>query len=107
MRCCAVLGTARPCFLGSDHQRDERRVWLVIALTANMTLVEIIAGNVYGSIGDAGGLWRSSSQATVGSAVGSHLWQRCMGWMGIGPQQLPHVVSFRSGGPRWVLQRVR
>ena len=37
-------------FLGGDHQRNERKVWLVIALTASMMLVEIIAGTLYGSI---------------------------------------------------------
>ena len=30
-------------FLGQDHQRNERRVWFVIALTAAMMAVEIIA----------------------------------------------------------------
>ena len=37
-------------FLGSDHQRNERKVWLVIALTASMMLVEIVAGTLYGSM---------------------------------------------------------
>ena len=37
-------------FLGSDHQRNERRVWLVIALTGVMMVAEIIAGTLYGSM---------------------------------------------------------
>ena len=37
-------------FLGSDHQRNERKVWLVIALTASMMVIEIVAGSVYGSM---------------------------------------------------------
>ena len=37
-------------FLGQDHRRNERRVWWVIALTAAMMVVEIIAGNLYGSM---------------------------------------------------------
>jgi Co/Zn/Cd efflux system component len=36
-------------FLGADHKRNERRVWLVIALTASMMVAEIVAGNLYGS----------------------------------------------------------
>ena len=37
-------------FLGEDHHRNERKVWLVIALTATMMVVEIIAGSIYGSM---------------------------------------------------------
>ncbi|CAN7195749.1 CDF family Co(II)/Ni(II) efflux transporter DmeF [Rhizobium sp. LjRoot98] len=37
-------------FLGAGHRRNERRVWLVIALTATMMAAEIIAGNLYGSM---------------------------------------------------------
>ena len=37
-------------FLGAGHRRNERKVWLVIALTASMMLVEIIAGTLYGSM---------------------------------------------------------
>ena len=37
-------------FLGSHQQRNERRVWLVIALTAVMMVAEIVAGTVYGSM---------------------------------------------------------
>lgn len=40
-------------FLGTDHQRNERKVWLVIALTASMMLVEISAGTIYGSMAPA------------------------------------------------------
>lgn len=29
-------------FLGEDHHRNERRVWLVIALTASMMVIEIV-----------------------------------------------------------------
>lgn len=37
-------------FLGADHRRNERRIWLVIALTAVMMVAEIAAGTVYGSM---------------------------------------------------------
>lgn len=50
-------------FLGEDHQRNERRVWLVIALTASMMLVEIIAGTVYGSMALVADGWHMSTHA--------------------------------------------
>jgi len=37
-------------FLGADHQRNERRVWFVIALTVVTMVAEIIAGIVTGSM---------------------------------------------------------
>lgn len=37
-------------FLGADHARNERRTWIVIALTAIMMVGEIIAGAVFGSM---------------------------------------------------------
>lgn len=48
-------------FLGDDHQRNERKVWLVIALTASMMLVEIIAGTVYGSMALVADGWHMST----------------------------------------------
>ena len=50
-------------FLGSDHQRNERKVWLVIALTASMMLVEIVAGTVYGSMALVADGWHMSTHA--------------------------------------------
>jgi len=37
-------------FLGADHRKNERRVWLVIALTVVTMVAEIIAGIVTGSM---------------------------------------------------------
>lgn len=37
-------------FLGQDHARNERRTWFVIALTATMMIIEIIAGSMFGSM---------------------------------------------------------
>jgi cation diffusion facilitator family transporter len=37
-------------FLGADHARNERRTWLVIALTATMMVAEIAAGAAFGSM---------------------------------------------------------
>ena len=50
-------------FLGSDHQRNERKVWLVIALTASMMLVEISAGTLYGSMALVADGWHMSTHA--------------------------------------------
>ncbi len=51
------------CFLGRDHRRNERRVWLVIALTAGMMLAEIAAGTLYGSMALVADGWHMSTHA--------------------------------------------
>lgn len=50
-------------FLGQDHRRNERRVWWVIALTAGMMAVEIIAGHLYGSMALVADGWHMSTHA--------------------------------------------
>ncbi|RWR33658.1 cation transporter [Sinirhodobacter populi] len=50
-------------FLGHDHRRNERRVWLVIALTASMMAIEITAGTVYGSMALVADGWHMSTHA--------------------------------------------
>jgi cation diffusion facilitator family transporter len=50
-------------FLGSDHSRNERRVWLVIALTASMMVAEIVAGTIYGSMALVADGWHMSTHA--------------------------------------------
>lgn len=50
-------------FLGSNHQRNERKVWVVIALTASMMLVEIVAGTLYGSMALVADGWHMSTHA--------------------------------------------
>ncbi len=37
-------------FLGEGHGRNERRTWIVVALTAGMMAVEILAGLAFGSM---------------------------------------------------------
>jgi cation diffusion facilitator family transporter len=37
-------------FLGSGHERNERRTWMVIALCSFMMVVEIVGGLLFGSI---------------------------------------------------------
>jgi cation diffusion facilitator family transporter len=50
-------------FLGSDHQRNERKVWMVIALTTAMMLAEIAAGTIYGSMALVADGWHMSTHA--------------------------------------------
>lgn len=50
-------------YLGTDHRRNERRVWWVIALTATMMAVEIIGGSVYGSMALVADGWHMSTHA--------------------------------------------
>ena len=52
-------------FLGADHQRNERRVWFVIALTAVMMVVEIGAGTLYGSMALVADGWHMSTHASA------------------------------------------
>uniref|UniRef100_Q07NX8 Cation diffusion facilitator family transporter n=1 Tax=Rhodopseudomonas palustris (strain BisA53) TaxID=316055 RepID=Q07NX8_RHOP5 len=50
-------------FLGRQHRRNERRVWLVIALTAAMMVIEIGAGTIYGSMALVADGWHMSTHA--------------------------------------------
>ncbi|UXN02483.1 CDF family Co(II)/Ni(II) efflux transporter DmeF [Bartonella sp. HY406] len=50
-------------FLGRDHNRNETKVWLVIALTASMMVVEIIAGTIFGSMALVADGWHMSTHA--------------------------------------------
>lgn len=50
-------------FLRRDHRRNERRVWLVIVLTAAMMAVEVTAGTVYGSMALVADGWHMSTHA--------------------------------------------
>ena len=45
-----VPGVHSHVFLGEGHQRNERRVWLVIALCTAMMAAEIVGGALFGSI---------------------------------------------------------
>ena len=52
-------------FLGVDHDRHERRTWLVVALTATMMVAEIIGGNMFGSMAVVADGWHMSTHATA------------------------------------------
>jgi cation diffusion facilitator family transporter len=52
-------------FLGENHARNERRTWLVIALTATMMVAEISAGTIYGSMALLADGWHMSTHASA------------------------------------------
>ena len=52
-------------FLGQDHARNERRTWLVIAITATMMAVEIVAGMIFGSMALIADGWHMSTHAAA------------------------------------------
>ncbi|UVC06862.1 CDF family Co(II)/Ni(II) efflux transporter DmeF [Rhizobium sp. TH2] len=52
-------------FLGKDHDRNARRTWLVIGITTTMMIVEIVAGNVFGSMALTADGWHMSTHAAA------------------------------------------
>lgn len=50
-------------FLGARHEENERRTWLVVALTAAMMIVEIVGGTIYGSMALIADGWHMSTHA--------------------------------------------
>jgi cation diffusion facilitator family transporter len=52
-------------FLGESHDRNERRTWLVVALTAVMMVAEITAGSIFGSMALIADGWHMSTHAAA------------------------------------------
>jgi len=50
-------------FLGEAHDRNERRTWLVVGLTATMMVAEIAGGTVFGSMALLADGWHMSTHA--------------------------------------------
>ena len=50
-------------FLGARHDRNERRSWFVVALTAVMMVAEIIGGTLFGSMALVADGWHMSTHA--------------------------------------------
>ena len=50
-------------FLGTAHQRNERRTWAVVGLTAAMMAVEIVGGTIFGSMALLADGWHMSTHA--------------------------------------------
>ena len=52
-------------FIGSHHDRNARRTWIVIAITATMMAIEIAAGSIYGSMALIADGWHMSTHAAA------------------------------------------
>jgi cation diffusion facilitator family transporter len=50
-------------FLGAQHDRNEKRTWLVVGLTAAMMVVEIAGGSIFGSMALLADGWHMSTHA--------------------------------------------
>jgi Co/Zn/Cd efflux system component len=50
-------------FLGEAHDRNERRTWAVVALTAAMMVAEIAGGMIFGSMALLADGWHMSTHA--------------------------------------------
>lgn len=55
----------RHVFLGEAHARNERRIWLVVALTAVMMVAEIAAGALFGSMALLADGWHMATHAAA------------------------------------------
>ena len=64
-------------FLGRDHARNERRTMMVVALTALMMVVEIVAGLAFGSMALlADGLHMMTHAGALGVAAAAYVYAR-------------------------------
>lgn len=61
----AAVGLHDHVFLGDDHARNERRTWLVIALTSTTMVAEIAAGTIFGSMALLADGWHMSTHASA------------------------------------------
>src|SRR4051794_28842834 len=52
-------------FLGARHERNERRVWLVVGLTLAMMVAEITGGTMFGSLALVADGWHMSTHAAA------------------------------------------
>jgi cation diffusion facilitator family transporter len=50
-------------FLGAQHDRNERRTWAVVAITAAMMVAEIVGGALFGSMALLADGWHMSTHA--------------------------------------------
>src|ERR1700709_860454 len=64
-------------FLGHQHLRNERRTWLVVAITAIMMVGEIVAGSYFGSMALLADGWHMATHAAaLGIAAAAYLFAR-------------------------------
>ena len=50
-------------YLGDKHDANERRTWLVVALTAATMVAEIVGGTIYGSMALVADGWHMATHA--------------------------------------------
>lgn len=58
-------GTHSHLFLGTDHDRNERRTWAVVAISAVMMVGEITAGTIFGSMALIADGWHMFTHASA------------------------------------------
>ena len=64
-------------FLGPKHDRNERRTWFVVALTAVMMVGEIVSGSLFGSMALLADGWHMATHAAaLGIAAAAYLFAR-------------------------------
>ena len=64
-------------FLGPKHGHNERRTWLVVALTGVMMVGEIVAGSLFGSMALLADGWHMATHAAaLGIAALAYLFAR-------------------------------
>ena len=64
-------------FLGPKHDRNERRTWFVVALTAVMMVGEIVAGSLFGSMALLADGWHMATHAAaLGISAAAYLFAR-------------------------------
>ena len=64
-------------FLGEAHDRNERRTWAVVALTAAMMVAEIAGGTIFGSMALLADGWHMATHAAaLGIAALAYLFAR-------------------------------
>jgi cation diffusion facilitator family transporter len=64
-------------FLGEAHDRNERRTWAVVALTAAMMVAEIAGGTIFGSMALLADGWHMSTHAgALAIAAGAYRYAR-------------------------------
>jgi cation diffusion facilitator family transporter len=63
--------THKHVFLGREHSRNERRTWLVVALTAVMMVGEIVGGMLFGSMALLADGWHMATHAAALGIAGA------------------------------------
>lgn len=68
-------------YLGRDHERNERRTWIVVAISVAMMVIEIVAGTLFGSMALVADGWHMFTHASVLAiaAMAYHLARRHAG----------------------------